>query len=278
MLIEPSRQPPGFYTLLLDAGHAEYNLHPAAVYDPDGKFGLGIEWFSQPEEGEDPEEQVLFDQVFNLLKDSPNNWLSGEDEGWTTLVRISGQWTGLLYAFKDLAARLMPSLDPSGYTPGGDDDYYDYYPSGMRLLHEMALDLTEILAQGSVTFGDHYADPGPLGVYFAVVADYLRREANRWKPNYITCASVGYDDFFSSEEVEHYVKQACEYFDINPAAGWGWIGWRRMLGRKFGLSEKAYARWASPTTEEREHMRKMNPQWEPTFTREQPPKKEETHA
>ena len=260
MLIEsysPERMEPPRYKLLLDAGHAEYG--PANLADADTTV---VYYHGDPDDPKlHPEERAQFIKFLALAASSPNNWLD-QDEDWTALVVITGTIHAHVQLFKTLAAQLMPSLDPAGYTPGGDDDYFDYYPSGMRFLREWALDLQEIIQSLPRQF---YGDPGPVAVYMNVAADFVRREAERWVPNYSACANVGYDEFFTSEEANVYIPQLCEFYGLkNAPSGWA------ALGRKIGLPQRAYVRWNTPTQAEIDHLERLGEKWNPTYTEEQP--------
>jgi hypothetical protein len=103
-------------------------------------------------------------------------WKPFEEEysGWGTFVMVEGTLFDHHRAFEGWAASMMCSLDPSGHKPGGDDDYFDYWPSGMEGLRTYAIDLDEVYK--AYGFGDFYTDPGFLGVYDNVLLDFLVRE------------------------------------------------------------------------------------------------------
>jgi hypothetical protein len=156
--------------ILIDGGHTEYS--PIETYQKPTLEVIAIGM--QNDLDEDIEEN--FDLAMKLAE-SPNNWLTPgdrDDASWTTLLRLSGSIYAHSTSFTLTAATLMPSLDPTGYRPGGDDDYFDYYPSGLRMLREWALDLEE------ATKGvNYYKAPGFLGVYHNVLRDFLHREKHR---------------------------------------------------------------------------------------------------
>jgi hypothetical protein len=54
------------------------------------------------------------------------------------LLRVTGTQTQLEDAFTDLAGQLAAM-------PGGDDDVFDYWPSGMTLLEQMGSDLDDLI-------------------------------------------------------------------------------------------------------------------------------------
>lgn len=54
------------------------------------------------------------------------------------LLRVTGTQDQLEIAFNDLAGQLTAM-------PGGDDDVFNYWPSGMRLLEQMGSDLDDLI-------------------------------------------------------------------------------------------------------------------------------------
>lgn len=108
-------------------------------------------------------------------------WKPLEDEygSWGTFLTVEGLLYGHFEAFSVFAGTLMPSLDPSGYRPGGDDDFFDYYPSGLDALREYALDLDELNRTKHKGMSSFYMKPGFLGVYHNVLLDFFVREARR---------------------------------------------------------------------------------------------------
>ena len=54
------------------------------------------------------------------------------------MTRLQGPVLRLWKTFYDLANQLDPEQDPADYTPGGDDDTYDYYPSAFECLVHFA--------------------------------------------------------------------------------------------------------------------------------------------
>jgi hypothetical protein len=103
------------------------------------------------------------------------HWEAWKQDDWGTVILIEGPFFRIVEAFQKLAAALMPSLDPSGYTPGGDDDFFDYWPGGMECLREFAIDLRSLVPDDGLV-GAFYAKPGFMGVYRAVQVDFLVRE------------------------------------------------------------------------------------------------------
>lgn len=108
--------------LLLDAGHGEYMLPKDIVANS---------WLV--EEYEDNAERLPEEYRWYLDLD-----------GWETVLLVEGDVHAIALGFYQLAMDLDPSMDPANYTPGGDDDTFDYWPSGMRLLHALALDLDRL--------------------------------------------------------------------------------------------------------------------------------------
>jgi hypothetical protein len=167
---------PESLTVLCDAGHGAY-------FPPKVK-GLTTRSYSFEDDNLQPINLKLYDK----LAKSPNNWLSvGEyADRWTTAIRMKGRLHAHAEGFKLLAGSLMPCLDPAGYTPGGDDDTFDYYPSGLRFLREWAMDLdTHVKDLGTADYtmgGWHYRDPGFHWVYTRVLLDLFRRERDRFEP------------------------------------------------------------------------------------------------
>lgn len=60
---------------------------------------------------------------------------------WGTAVRLQGSVFQIWRYFYTLASQLDPEYDPADYTPGGDDDTFDYYPSAFDAMEELAGDL-----------------------------------------------------------------------------------------------------------------------------------------
>jgi hypothetical protein len=184
--------------ILIDGGHTEYS----PIYVPDFKVNA----ISMENDFDEPIHNNI--ALALTLAESPNNWLTPgdpEDASWTTLLRLSGTFHVHLASFTLTAATLTPSLDPTGYTPGGDDDYYDYYPSGLRMLREWACDLDE--AAKAYTYADHYTKPGFLGVYHNVLKDFLRREKGRFDQ------AVEHTTWDHMEEVEERINELAK--DLN---------------------------------------------------------------
>lgn len=207
----------GRTTITLDAGHAEYGFKPASAYSNNEDFL--ITWFSyEDDRPEDHEENLLWRRAFLLIKDSPNNWLDDSEleNPWTNIVQLTtNNRNDFLEPFRDLASQLLPSLDPFGYTPGGDDDYYDYYPSGMRLLREFAIDLDQIFSKDIEKYGPDKGKPryNFLRVYTFVAADFIRHELSRWEgPSYDG------ETPWTQEEVELYTRQLMEYYNIDDVS------------------------------------------------------------
>lgn len=99
-----------------------------------------------------------------------------EDFGeWGTFVMIDGPLYTIQQMFTAWAASMMVSLDPSGYLPGGDDTYFDYWPSGMEGLRGLAIDLDAIHKGSTILYeGDSF-----LRVYDHVLTDFLVGEWER---------------------------------------------------------------------------------------------------
>jgi hypothetical protein len=117
----------GTAELLLNAGHNEY---PIPEHNVPSKSIVKQEWSLDPEDEGCP---CSPDQLRAIDAEA------GPD-GWETVVRLQGPVVDIARAFYELALTLDPSMDPTNYTPGGDDDTFDYWPSGMRLLHQLACD------------------------------------------------------------------------------------------------------------------------------------------
>ena len=128
-----SRFHQGEATLAYFAGHGEYWFDE--LHGPRGlQFTLKVQkWdvYVAEEEGT---------KAPNWVKALPDY----EPEGWGTFVRISGPVYDLWHAFYTLTHQLDPEFDPADYTPGGDDDTFDYYPSGFAWAAEWAKDLDEL--------------------------------------------------------------------------------------------------------------------------------------
>jgi hypothetical protein len=179
--------------VLVFLGHAEYSWGTVEglketyyTFDPDELAEPADERFKRSEDMRSLPEEV---------------WKPFEEDysGWGTFVMLEGTLQDHHRAFEGWAASLMCSLDPSGYKPGGDDDYFDYWPSGMEGLRAYAIDLDE--AFKTYGFSDFYTDPGFLGVYDNVLLDFLVREYMKepdrllWEhiPDYIVELAVDYN-------------------------------------------------------------------------------------
>jgi len=66
------------------------------------------------------------------------------ENSWGIFVRLTGDVYGLWCMFYSLTNQLDPEQDPADYMPGGDDDTFDYYPSGFEWATDWAKDLDEI--------------------------------------------------------------------------------------------------------------------------------------
>lgn len=121
----------GTAELLLNAGHNEYSI---PENDVPSKSIVRQEWSLDPEEEGCP------------CSPSQLRAIDAEvgPDGWETVVRVQGPVVDIATAFYRLAMNLDPSMDPASYTPCGDDDTFDYWPSGMRLLHQLATDLDNL--------------------------------------------------------------------------------------------------------------------------------------
>jgi len=150
---------------------------------------------------------------FKDAADLPEDLIDTIDEdlrNWGTPIIVKGPLGLHASAFQLFAGKLMPSLDPSGYTPGGDDDYFDYWPGAMEALREYAVMLDE-LHEGQ----SFYEKPGFLGVYHNVLVDFLTREVDRredwqWEhiPQYIEELAEAWGS--SYDKVVDYIESRTE--------------------------------------------------------------------
>ena len=184
--------PIGYAALLLNVRHGEYNW--GEIKD------LSEMFFSlDPRDPEWPDDRDF------IGKWVPEEyWATWKSEEWGTCVLVCGPVYRLLSAFHNLAAHVMPSLDPAGYTPGGDDDFFDYWPGAMECLREFAEDLTQVFPD------DFYAKPGFIGVYHNVVRDFLVREYLR------NTTDPGQRGDWVGEIIEDFVNEYASDFGIKP--------------------------------------------------------------
>jgi hypothetical protein len=61
--------------------------------------------------------------------------------GHAAVISLQGPVVNLWRRFYSFANSVDPECDPTDYTPGGDDDTYDYYPGAFAALAEWANDL-----------------------------------------------------------------------------------------------------------------------------------------
>jgi hypothetical protein len=94
-----------------------------------------------------------------------------ETEG--TWILLEGEVNELWKQFYELAGDLDPALDPAGYTPGGDDDTYDYYPTHFEVLAAWAQDLDAIIEKETVHQKERM-EGNPRG-YFAMAKWFTAR-------------------------------------------------------------------------------------------------------
>lgn len=122
----------GEAVLLLNAGHAEYDL----------KLNDRVtihRW------ADDELDDSIHDSVPAAVPAEFRDLARGLDlDGWETVLHVGGPVHDIAHAFYRLACDLDPFMDPAQYTPGGDDDTFDYWPSGMNLLYQLAVDLDEM--------------------------------------------------------------------------------------------------------------------------------------
>jgi hypothetical protein len=167
--------------LQLNMGHTEYSF-------PLDEFDFS---FYSADEDDQPE--------MKPLTELPRPQGIDPDD-WGTYLVFSGTRYHLKNAFVHLAAQLMPCLDPMGYRPGGDDDYFDYWPSGMEALKAFAKDLDQLF-QDTTSIKFNFTK-----IYFLVLQDFLVREVRLYS-----------DDLerggLNWEHVPEYVGELAEYLD-----------------------------------------------------------------
>lgn len=128
----------GNATLLLPLGHGEYGI-------PDNdKVQVELWDAYDREDGKEPprwlaaHEEALRLAGGNYAEPLPSE---GDATGWGTLALLTGSVYELWRMFYQFANQLDPEQDPAGYTPGGDDDTFDYYPSGFECMEAWAGDM-----------------------------------------------------------------------------------------------------------------------------------------
>lgn len=133
----------GYAGLVLNAGHGEYG-----IYDNERGFDdLKVTAWAHDAEDFSPKAGVkkLTDGLWKKAAQS-DDWYDDSDRGWVTVLTVVGDVYYIAQAFYRLAMDLDPRMDPADYTPGGDDDTFDYWPSGMRLLYQLACNLDDLTA------------------------------------------------------------------------------------------------------------------------------------
>jgi len=144
--------------LMLDVGHGEYM--PA-----DRELGTVTRW--DPAEYYDtspPSGEVAGEDMRRSLPE----WAKGlevYDPTWTTVVEFIGPPAALKRAWQSLLADVSSP-------PSGDDDVFDYWPSGARLLLDMAIDLD------GLDNGSHEHSIRALEVVSDMLADHLSEYAD----------------------------------------------------------------------------------------------------
>lgn len=121
----------GTATILLNLGHGEYGFATNDQLTQD-------EW--DPFDCNDEEPDGRDRTPPSWVTDSPSDW----DADFGMRVRLEGPVLQLWKTFYDLANQLDPEQDPADYTPGGDDDTYDSYPSAFECLVHFAEILDEL--------------------------------------------------------------------------------------------------------------------------------------
>lgn len=137
----------GQATIMIYEGHGEYALQRAfnslvGSFRHEGS-DLQIEVFTMEDDDTGELKTILPDWLASHLeaaKSKGDNWY----DQWGYTTRLHGSVYDLWRLFYAYANMIDPMCDPADYTPGGDDDTYDYYPSGFRALTEIAKDLDEL--------------------------------------------------------------------------------------------------------------------------------------
>lgn len=118
--------------LLLDAGHAEYmptTGHIEVIWAP-------LDEFVEPLESD----AVAAEALRIRLRAKYADWapaLEPYDPTWCQVIEWAGTQAQADAAFDNL-------LEQVAHVPSGDDDTFDYWPSGARLLLQIASDLDRI--------------------------------------------------------------------------------------------------------------------------------------
>lgn len=153
--------------ILVFLGHTEFSWGT----DPEG---LTFKYYTFEEEYWGEKVNIPRQDPLHNMKDLPEEvWKPFEENfgSWGTFVVIEGDLYAMNQLFTHWAGAMMISFDASGYLPGGDDTYFDYWPSAMEGLRGLAIDLDAIHANEPF-----YKDPGFLGVYDHVLFDFLVNE------------------------------------------------------------------------------------------------------
>jgi len=120
------------HTLWLDAGHFEYawkeGPQPRAVWSP---FEVFDERFIDESE------------AYAAMREQVPPGIEVLDPTWCTVLRVSGTLAELQLAYRSL-------LEDVSAPPSGDDDSYDYWPSGCRMVMHFAAELDRLDAGARV--------------------------------------------------------------------------------------------------------------------------------
>jgi hypothetical protein len=119
----------GTCDVVLNVGHGEYPVEIGEVVWDCG-------------DDENPIRKIDLAPLLVRNDEYEGLWYDHDLFAWGTLVRYTGPVFALAKEFYRFSTTVDPEFDPADYTPGGDDDSFDYYPSAIRVLYEMALDLT----------------------------------------------------------------------------------------------------------------------------------------
>ena len=135
------------HTLILDAGHGEYMPYAEGVSITDIHYLNDDRYWGAERPPTDEEAQSL------LNKHLPREALGMEvyDPAWCLVITMTGTFEDLLQAFYDLLKQVAEE-------PSGDDTTFDYWPSGARLLLQLAADLDELRGPSGMSWGETARD------------------------------------------------------------------------------------------------------------------------
>jgi hypothetical protein len=176
--------------LILNAGHGEFGVEENIGRPESVKVTVYV---NDPEDYPNRLFKKLTNKVWEAAKQT-DAWYDDSDRDWVTVIKVDADVYYLGLVFYRLAMDLDPEMDT-----------FDYWPSGMRLLYQLAVDLDELTQR---------VPPGNPGAY--------NRSGNRYRWRYREIVQRAKErgvpelDVPESEEMEDVTTEPYEYEDNDP--------------------------------------------------------------